>query len=208
MKSVLKNIIVIISTGLFFITLMMMIVILNVSYFFRVDNVTEGVLQMNITKALGEMENSNTGTLIKHLHLKKATWKDERCASMRFIARSYINLKRYDEAEMWLLKAIKEAPYLRDPYVEMMLLKYKLNDYKSIIKYGEEALKIKNNEKSYINEPFSWNETIYDLLSLAYYYTGNTDKAIQNINIAIEINPNDQRLLNNKQIFLQHKNLE
>ena len=147
-------------------------------------------------------------TLIKHLHLKSATWKDERCASMRFIARSYINLNRYDEAEMWLLKAIKEAPYLRDPYVEMMLLKYRLEDYESIIKYGKEALKIKSNEKSYINEPFSWNETIYDLLSLAYYYTGNTTNAIKNVDIAIKINPDDKRLLNNKQIFLQSKNLE
>ena len=146
--------------------------------------------------------------LIKHLHLKSATWKDERCASMRFIARSYINLNRYDEAEMWLLKAINEAPYLRDPYVEMMLLKYKLEDYEGIIKYGEEALKIKKNQKSYINEPFSWNETIYDLLSLAYYYTGNIDKALYYIDIAIKINANDQRLLNNKKIFLQSKNLD
>ena len=53
-------------------------------------------------------------TLIKHLNLPKATWKDERCASMRFIARSYKNLNRYEEARMWLEKAIKEAPYLRD----------------------------------------------------------------------------------------------
>ena len=37
-------------------------------------------------------------TLINHLNLPSATWKDERSASMRFIARSYINLKRYDEA--------------------------------------------------------------------------------------------------------------
>ena len=147
-------------------------------------------------------------TLIKHLHLKRATWKDERCASMRFIARSYINLNRFDEAEMWLLKAIKEAPYLRDPYVEMMLLKYKLEDYEDIIKYGNEALKIKSNKKSYINEIFSWNETIYDLLSLAYYYTGDIDNAIKNIDIALSINPKDERLQNNKKIFMQSKNLE
>ena len=45
-------------------------------------------------------------TLIKHLNLKTATWKDERCASMRFISRAYQNLHRYDEARMWLDKAI------------------------------------------------------------------------------------------------------
>ena len=33
-------------------------------------------------------------TLLKHLNLESATWKDERSASMRFIARSYMNLGR------------------------------------------------------------------------------------------------------------------
>jgi len=52
-------------------------------------------------------------TLIKHLSLKRAIWKPERCASMRFISRAYINLNRYDEARMWLEKAIKEEPHIR-----------------------------------------------------------------------------------------------
>ena len=71
--------------------------------------------------------NECINTLIKHLNLESATWKDERCASMRFIARSYINLRRYDEAIMWLDKAIKEAPYLRDAYVEKAILEYQLD---------------------------------------------------------------------------------
>ena len=40
--------------------------------------------------------NEAIDTLLKHLKLKRATWKDERCASMRFIARCYKGLKRYD----------------------------------------------------------------------------------------------------------------
>ena len=86
-------------------------------------------------------------TLINHLNLPSATWKDERSASMRFIARSYINLKRYDEARMWLDKAIREAPYLRDPYVERALLEYQLSNYKEVEKYAKEALKIRKHEK-------------------------------------------------------------
>ena len=130
-------------------------------------------------------------TLIKHLNLPKATWKDERCASMRFIARSYKNLNRYEEARMWLEKAIKEAPYLRDGYVEMMLLNYLLEEWELIIKYGNEALKILKHPKTYINEPFTFDHTVYDLLSIAYY----------NLNKALEISPNDERLINNKKII-------
>lgn len=140
-------------------------------------------------------------TLIKHLNLKSATWKDERCASMRFIARSYQALNRYEEARMWLDKAIKEAPYLRDPYIERALLEYKQNNYKEVIKYGEEALKISRHDKTYINEVFSWDNTVYDLLSVAYFYDGNIDKALENINIAISMNQNDERLKENKKII-------
>ena len=66
--------------------------------------------------------NEAIDTLIKHLKLPRATWKDERCASMRFIARCYVALERYDEADMWLNKAIIEAPHLRDPLIEKAYL--------------------------------------------------------------------------------------
>ena len=140
-------------------------------------------------------------TLIKHLNLKTATWKDERFASMRFIARCYKNLKRYDEANMWLEKAINEAPYLRDPYVEMMLLQYELQDWDKIIDNGEKALLILKNPKSYINETFSYDETIYDYLSIAYYYKKNKKKALENVLKAIEINPNSERINKNKEFI-------
>ena len=145
--------------------------------------------------------NKSIDTLIKHLNLKSATWKDERCASMRFIARDYKNLKRYDEARMWLDKAIKEAPYLRDPFVERALLEYQLNNYKEVIYYCNEALKINKHSKSYINEIFSWDYTIYDLLSIAYYYEKDFLKSLENIKKAIELNPTDKRLLDNFKII-------
>ena len=150
--------------------------------------------------------NEAIDTLIKHLSLEKATWKDERCASMRFIARCYKYLKRYDEARMWLDKAIKEAPYLRDGYVERAILEYELSNYNKVKYFLEEALKIKEHTKSYINEPFCWNGTIYDLLSLAYFYLGEYDEAIKYVNIATGINPNDERLKNNKILMEEKRN--
>lgn len=144
-------------------------------------------------------------TLKKHLKLKSATWKDERCASMRFISRCYKNLEEYDKAYSWLKKAIKEAPYLRDPYVEMALLKYQLQEYKEVEKYCLESLKITTHQKSYINEVFSWDNTIYDLLAISCYHLKKIDYAIYFVNKALEYNPNDIRLLNNKTIFLNEE---
>ena len=145
--------------------------------------------------------NDAINTLIKHLSLPKATWRDERCASMRFIARCYINLGRYNEAEMWLDKAIEEAPYLRDPYMEMALLKYRLSNWDDVISYCNKALSIEKHTKSYINEPFSWDYTVYDLLSIAFYYKKNYQESLKNVDIALSMKPNDERLLKNKEII-------
>ena len=139
-------------------------------------------------------------TLIKHLNLPTATWKDERSASMRFISRSYIALNRYEEARMWLDKAIKEAPHLRDPLVEKALLEYNQNNWNEVIKLCESALKIESKYKSYINEQFSWDHTIYDLLSIAYYHLDNP-KSLDYINKALEISQEDKRLKQNKIII-------
>lgn len=152
-----------------------------------------------------ERWNDCIDTLIKHLNLKTATWKDERSASMRFIARSYKKLKRYDEAKMWLDKAMKETPYLRDPYVERALLEYELNNLNETEKYCTEALKIKTHEKTYVNERFSWDETIYDLLSIVKYNKKDYDKSLYYINKALEINPNNKRILKNKELIEKEK---
>lgn len=152
--------------------------------------------------------NDAIDTLIKHLNLNTSLWKDERCASMRFIARCYKQLNRFDEAKMWLNKAIVEAPNLRDPYVEMAFLEYSLNNYSKSKEYLLKALKIKEKKKTYINEVFSWDHTIYDLLSILYFYENEIDKALFYLDIAIN-KCNDkkekERLLNNKKIIRDFK---
>ena len=123
---------------------------------------------------------------------------------MRFIARCYQRLNRFDEARMWLDKAILEAPHLRDPFVERALLEYSQNNLNEVKKYCLMALKIKEHPKTYINEVFSWDHTIYDLLSISYFYEGNMEEALKNVNIAINMNTNEfdkNRLIKNKEII-------
>lgn len=149
--------------------------------------------------------NEAIDTLIKHLSLESATWKDERSASMRFIARCYKELKRFDEAKLWLDKAIKEAPYLRDPFMERALLAYALENWDEVEYYALKALSIKNKKKTYINEVFSWNNTVYDLLSLSYFYQGFYELALKYVDLALLMEPNNARLLKNKKI-IEEKN--
>ena len=145
--------------------------------------------------------NESIDTLIKHLKLPTATWKDERCASMRFIARCYQRLNRFDEARMWLDKAMLEAPHLRDPFVERALLEYTQNNLNEVKKHCLKALEIKEHPKTYINEVFSWDHTVDDLLSICYYYENNMEEALKHVNNDLKLLPNDERMLSNKALI-------
>ena len=148
-----------------------------------------------------EMWEKSIETLKKHLSLKNAVWKDERAASMRFIARCYKHLGNLEEARRWYSLAFLEAPHLRDALVEKALLEYEEEQYSEVEKLCFRALEIKGHEKTYINEPFSWNNTIYDLLSISAYYLGRYEQAVYFVDIALEYTPNDSRLLNNRKLF-------
>ena len=104
-----------------------------------------------------------------------------------------------------LNKAINEAPYLRDAYVEMAFLEYELNNFSAVKKYCLLAQNIKTHEKTYINEPFSFDYTIYDLLYISTFYLGEIDESLKWVDIAIKMEPNNKRLLNNKKIIKEAK---
>lgn len=139
-------------------------------------------------------------TLKKHLELKSATWNLERAASMRYIARSYFNLNDLNNAELWYKNAIKEAPTVREGYVELAMLYNNMNNYLDSIYYLIKALTIKNKELVYINEVFAWDNTIDDLLSINYYNVGLFDLSLYHVNKALEYKSNE-RLINNKNLI-------
>ena len=146
------------------------------------------------------MWNESIDTLIKHLNLKKALWKDERCASMRFIGRCYLNLKRPLEAEMWYKKAIKEAPHLKEPYAELGIFYFNDKNYIKAKELFLKALDIKQGYKSYISEYFSSDFYLFDVLSICEYYLGNFNEALKYADDALNIKE-DERILKNKQLF-------
>lgn len=140
-------------------------------------------------------------TLERHLSLESAAWKDERCASMRFIARCYMKLNRPREAIMWSNLAIKESPYLRDAYMEKALITYELKKFKETEKLCREALKIKKHPKTYINEVFTTDLNIYDILSVVCFYNGKYRSSLRYVKMALELDKDNERLLSNKKLI-------
>ena len=133
-------------------------------------------------------------TLKKHLELKSATWKDERCASMRFIARSYKAKKDINLSKKWYEKAINEAPYLRESYIELGYLYYEEKDFLNAYYYLKRALEIKIKSDSYINEEFAWNSFVYDVLSICAFNLKLYDEALEYVKIALNMDKNNLRL--------------
>lgn len=140
-------------------------------------------------------------TLKHHLSMPKAQWKDERCASMRYIAKSYLQKGNREEAKTWYYKSIAEAPYLREPYMDFANMMYEEKDWYGVLYFTQCALKIKERPRTYICEAGAWGSAPYDLLSLGYYYTGAYKGALESVNKALEFSPQNERLLSNKKIM-------
>lgn len=143
--------------------------------------------------------------LHQHLKCKNATWKDERCASMRFMGRAYQAKGYLEEAENWWKLAINEAPYLREGYIELAGLYISENRYSEAYELLNQAYQIKEKSKSYINEEFAWNDAFYDLFSLAAFYTGHYNEAISYVKTAIEMNPKEKRYQDNLNLMIPYQ---
>lgn len=140
-------------------------------------------------------------TLKKHLSLKTATWNDERCASMRWIAQSYYKLSNITEAYSWYYRAIAESPKMRDPYVEFARMAYYLGDWVTVFYMSQEALKIKEKSSTYVNMGYSWDYTLDDLCSISCYHLGMYERSLNHAKEALAKSPDDERLISNLKLI-------
>jgi glycosyltransferase involved in cell wall biosynthesis len=136
-------------------------------------------------------------TLKRYLSLPTAIWNEERSAAMRWIAKSSYELGNTKEMYAWYWRAIAEAPHMRDPYIECARLAYRLSDWSVVFFMTEEALKINEKSKTYVNMGYAWDHTPYDLCAIACYRLGMYAKALKYAEFAVKITPHDDRLKNN-----------
>ena len=142
-------------------------------------------------------------TLARHLTLPSAVWADERCASMRYIARCLRALEQDTEAERWLHRAIAEAPHLREPYMDYAQLLYTQERWYGLVDVLRTALAITERPRTYICEADAWGSLPYDLLSLAYAQLGDAESAAAACREAVALAPNEERLRKNLALFEQ-----
>lgn len=141
--------------------------------------------------------------LTKYLDPAISSWDEERSASMRFIARAYGELGNRYEQKKWLYRAIAEAHFLREPYIEFAYLSYNEQNWVALYFFSIEAIKIRNKTLRYVNESFAWDYTPYDFAALACHHLEISHRAIPYSIEAMKLSPNNQRLKDNHQLYLQ-----
>lgn len=142
-------------------------------------------------------------TLLRHLSMPEAVWADERCASMRFLARCFCRLGKRDTAKLWFYRAIAEAPHLREPLTELAQFLYEEENWEGVLYFTGEALQLTERPHIYICEAEAWGALPYDLRSLAFFYTGRYIEALQAVEKALQFSPQDERLQENSRLIQQ-----
>ena len=140
-------------------------------------------------------------TLERHLAMPRATWWDERAASMRYIAQAYWNKGELPRARDWYLRAVAEAPHLREPYMDLAMLLYRQENWDGVLYATGCALEIAVRPESYICEAASWGSLPHDLRALAFAHTGHHGQALEQARRALEVEPGNQRLQENVKIL-------
>lgn len=130
-------------------------------------------------------------TLKKHLTLPSAAWDEERCASMRYLAKAYQAKGPSDEARKWLYRAIGECPHIREPYLDMAILGYLQDDWPLVFAMVETGLSIQSQTKSYLCEPEAWHTAFFDLGAICCFRLDLLEKARSYALHACEFSPDD-----------------
>lgn len=137
-------------------------------------------------------------TLERHLQLPTAQWRDERCASLRLMGKSHQALGNAADALNCFLRAAAEAPYLREPWLDLSRHYYYIEDWEGVVYGCTRALAICERPATYMTEGEAYGAQPYDLLSLGYFYTGQYRKALAAVEKALRLTPNDSRLQKNR----------
>lgn len=139
--------------------------------------------------------------LYKYLDNPKANWPNERCYAMRLLGKAYEKLGDSIRAEEWLIKATKEAPDTREPWVELAELYYRMQNWDGCYIAAQQALTIRDKALVYTMDPSVWGAKPHDLLALAAHHLGKKQEALEHGQLAIDLDPNDVRLKANMEFY-------
>lgn len=140
-------------------------------------------------------------SLKKHLSMPESSWRPERAASMRYLARCVQAQGRMEEAFAWFRSACNEEPSLREGWVEYAQACYGQQMWGECYKAVERALALTERPPSYLSEPWAWGSLPADIGSISAWNLGLHDRAVELAEMAVQAAPTDERIANNLTFF-------
>jgi tetratricopeptide (TPR) repeat protein len=113
------------------------------------------------------------------------------------MGRCYNELGNFDEAEKAFHSAASEAPNTREPWCELALLMYRQCRWEECFAYAMRALRIVDRLKVYTCDPAVWGAQPHDLAAISSWHLGLKDICVEQARIAVEKEPDDERLKKN-----------
>jgi glycosyltransferase involved in cell wall biosynthesis len=124
-------------------------------------------------------------------------WYVERAQTWRGIGQSYIELGNKDEGLKWLLKGVEEAPNDLEAWFPLAHYYYQNGMWQECFDAANKVTELPEAvDRHYISdESMPWR--MYDLLGVACWNLGKKGSAKKYSRMAMELNPEDQRLKDN-----------
>lgn len=146
----------------------------------------------------------------RHLLLPGASWRPERAASMRYMARCYGAMGYPVRQELCLWRAAAEAPEQREALLDLAELVHtrlagerdpKRRDWRTLVRVCEAMLARKTRSMSYVTEPEAWGARPWDLYAIGLWYSGSREAAVAAGERAAALDPGDKRLAGNVELM-------
>lgn len=143
-------------------------------------------------------------TLMRHLAMPSATWRAERAASMRYIARCCAALGDGLSAAHWLERAAQEAPTQREAPYELAMYYYGKEQWAECLYWARKTLAITQRDNNYMTDPAAWGAEPYDLAAIAAWHLKEYGLSVYMAAWAVKLAPEDERLQNNLSVIRRY----
>ena len=152
----------------------------------------------------GFLEKSNEKLEKVLTHYDKQVNSLEKASCYLFMGDNYTDLKKYPEAISSYFKGIEVESTYRELYLNLAKVFIDQQKYDLAIGIIREGLIKGHRHYTWLERDTSWSYEPYDLLCLAYYYSGDKLKSLGCAYKALQFEPENKRLQDNLQKVLNN----
>ena len=128
----------------------------------------------------------------RHLVMPESVWGPERAWSMRYLAKMIPH-----EAEHWHLRACSEYKEGAETWTDLAKFYHGKEDWFNMFYAAKRALTCQLYKGLYLTEPDAYGWWPNDMVALSAHKLGYFKEALHHGQIAVDLNPDDQRLKDN-----------